>query len=100
LTTFIDHRLTENSRFETCDFKSKNFRFVGRDRDVQTINNVSNSPKRCSTTSARNEPCIALVSRRKNQKHWAEVAEVYSIAINLEPRIHFSKSLLPAKQNF
>jgi hypothetical protein len=40
---------------------------------------------------------MAPVSRRKNQKRWAEVAEVY-FAINLEPRIHFSKSILP--ENF
>ncbi|MGD0461556.1 MAG: hypothetical protein ABSB74_03615 [Tepidisphaeraceae bacterium] len=39
---------------------------------------------------------LAPVSRRKNQKAWTEVAEVY-FAINLEPHIHFSKSLSPGK---
>jgi len=49
------------------------------------------SPKRCSTTSAQNQPKAPALSTEKPKIKRAEVAEVY-FYINLEPHLHLSKS--------
>lgn len=92
LTTFIDHRLPAGRAAAISSTAREKIDNVPPEMPLH----FRYRQKRYSTTSVRNRPCLHPSPDGKTKKHWTEVAEVY-FAINLEPHIHFSKSLLPGK---
>ncbi len=90
LTTFIDQRLRSPGYTSGAT--------VGRDcKTIQTTDNVSIRQKGARRPLPETGPAWRPFPDGKTKNSWAEVAEVY-FAINLEPRIHFSKSIVP--ENF
>ncbi len=101
LTTFIDHRLAGRA----CRSYPSNTRDNIDNVPTERYNrHFRISPKRCSTTSARNErsradDSLLIHLQTEKPKTIGQKSRRSNFSINLEPRIHFSKSFL-AGTNF